>query len=242
MHITANSGFLLQVARDAGAGKLVPAAFQRPYAWTRHDVEAFWASIMARYPLGSLLLWEPKDDVDLDRLSRGRIGPVAADRDAYPGIILDGQNRLASYAWSCRAHDDPSPFPDDLSDMERATWASGMHLVADCRTETIRFVDAETASDPHCFAPGMLASTDANPVFRRHDKLVKFTDREANWLLGTIPDAIREARVIVTMLERASPEEALDAFRHIARAGVPMSDEDFEAAMAWALPSKSPVP
>jgi hypothetical protein len=50
-------------------------------------------------------------------------------------------------------------------------------------------------------------------------------------------DALREARLTLTVLERATPEQAKHAFLHICRTGVPMNEADFEAALSWSASS-----
>jgi hypothetical protein len=52
------------------------------------------------------------------------------------------------------------------------------------------------------------------------------------WLDGLIYK-VNGARIVTTTIENASPAEAIEAFRHIARVGVPVSDSDLEAALSF---------
>lgn len=63
--------------------------------------------------------------------------------------------------------------------------------------------------------------------------LDRCNESEFNWVMDEVPNAVRSARVVVTTLERASLAGAREAFAHICRAGQPISEEDFEAALAW---------
>ena len=50
--------------------------------------------------------------------------------------------------------------------------------------------------------------------------------------LDHVGGQLREARITITHMQNATIDEAREAFLHIARAGVPMSQEDFDNALA----------
>ena len=56
-------------------------------------------------------------------------------------------------------------------------------------------------------------------------------DDEALTWLDHVGSQLREARITITHIENATVEEAREAFLHISRAGVPMSQEDFDNAL-----------
>lgn len=70
-------------------------AFQRGYVWKQDQIIALLESIVAEYPIGSVLLW--KTDAKLNS-TRNIAGYRIPDRDeAYPvNYALDGQQRMAS--------------------------------------------------------------------------------------------------------------------------------------------------
>lgn len=222
--VVTESCLMMDVIADVRAGRVVPAAFQRPYVWTADDVEALWASILKGYPLGSLLMWNPRDP------SIGgttRLGPIAAASEGRRDIILDGQNRLVTMAWSTTPPD--AEVPSDAPG--HGVWRSGRTLVADPYLRTVRFVDnAEVAG---MMMPIHHLSGSLNTFLRRAWRRDE-DDRHAHWLDG-LGDLQRGARMIKVTIERATPAQARDAFLHIARAGVPMSAEDFDAATAFDL-------
>jgi hypothetical protein len=234
MRISQNTGFLIDILRSAGEGKLVPAAFQRPYVWSQDDVVAFWTSLLRKWPTGSMLIWEPDASVDMSRVGRTRLGPIESDGNAT-GIILDGQNRLASFAWSLRLPEDPMPGIDALSLAERVTWANREILVLDPEVRAARFVDEDEIYGDRLLLPaGLVVDIPKFWKFVRKRLEQGVPDWHVNWF-DECGNAIREARCSTVVLERASPADALEAFRHIAKAGVPMSEQDFEAAMAFAF-------
>jgi len=239
MRIQQNSGFLIDFLRQAGQGELVPAAFQRPYVWSKADVEAFWTSLLRKWPTGSLLIWEPDSSVDMGKVARSRLGPIQPD-GTPSGVILDGQNRLATFAWSMRLPGSPLPDLDLLSDAERETWANGDILVLDPDAKAARFMPEEQVYGDRLVMPAGLVIDPASywPFIRKRVNEANLkddvVDPAINWL-ETAANALRDARCSAVVIERATPDEALEAFRHIARTGVPMSEQDFEAAMSWAF-------
>src|SRR3546814_14680724 len=70
------------------------------------------------------------------------LGPIRIPELQRPALILDGQNRLVTFAWSMTPYEDevdPSAPGYDI-------WRSGKVLVADPHLETVRFVPEAEAS------------------------------------------------------------------------------------------------
>ncbi len=229
--------FLTDVFREVRQGRLVPALFQRPYVWSARDVEEFWESVVQGVPIGTFLTWTPGPGTDLSSLGRGRIGPVPACPDQWSSVILDGQNRLASYAWSLRKADDPLPDAASMSAAELETWGSGKVLVADPVERRVRFVPREEADVGLRMPAGYLTDGPAANAWMRDliRKGVDFPDAEVDWLFDTLDRKVRETRVLLVDVSEATPEEALSVFRRIARTGIPMSDQDYENALSFAF-------
>jgi hypothetical protein len=187
-----------------------------------------WGSILEGLPIGSFLMWEPPADFDRSTLARHRLGPLPIHDSDPETIILDGQNRLATIAWSLFQD---LPKPDDMSPAERETWDTFDTLVADFDERSIRFVPNCLVTDgPRFSMSKLLDSGEFWPYLRDHAK--RFSDDAINWF-DHVSTQVREARVINTMLHRATPEEAKRAFLHICKVGVPMSEADFDAAIGW---------
>jgi hypothetical protein len=226
---TQSFAFLGEIVERVRDGRLAPAAFQRPYVWTRHDVEEMWASIVSRDPLGGILLWTPGDEDVVRRMARSRLGPV----DLVPGprstLVLDGQNRLVTLAWSMV---DPEEVDDAAPGA--GTWrADDMVLAAvpssESRGPAVRFV-------PRDQVRGLTTPTWKlfdNHVFNRHvrenwDGQGVDGEIAIDWLTR-VQDSVREARVVVSTIEGGTAEQARRRLLRIARVGVPMSEEDFDA-------------
>lgn len=239
MKVNQTTVFVKGLVEDARNGLLLPAAFQRPYVWGKVEVLALVESILQGYPLGGILLWTPRGLSDSKRYQRSRLGPfLAGEPLEHASLLLDGQNRLATLAWLMR--DPVTPLPADITEQERVTWADGQQLVADLAEKTVHYVTAEVA-DSGFFLPvsALFDSRIANPLIRERWGTtwagVPEADRDVGlrWL-DRASSSVGNAKVIVTDLSGASLQEAKHAFMHICKVGVPMSEIDFDAALAWA--------
>jgi len=77
-------------------------SIQRPFVWTQDQTLRLLDSLMCGYPIGSLMVWKPKDKIRcrpfLDKYNDGErliaYPPTKEDPRAY--MVLDGQQRLQS--------------------------------------------------------------------------------------------------------------------------------------------------
>lgn len=233
--ITQETGFLSDLLARVRAGRLVPAAFQRPYRWTPEDVEEFWGSVADACPVGLFLIWKPPAGLPIAPLARPRLGPITVDLDRGPALILDGQNRLATYAWSMLRPDDPRPDPAAVSPQERAAWYGERVLTADSRARRVGFVARAEAEGLQHYPPGIVGDI---PLLNRTMRArlaagADIDDPGFDWL-DRLGEKLRTTRTVITTLEEATPEEAFRQFRRINRAGVPMSDADLARTLGLA--------
>lgn len=229
---------LRQLLAFTRAGRLVPAGFQRDYVWSQAQVIELMESIAQRLPIGSFLTWTPHDSVTRSAVSRNRLGPVVIPRDAgNTSLLLDGQNRLASVLWLYHDHD--QTLPEGLSVSERDIWATDTRLVVDLLARDFRFVPVdESESGMRLPARAVVDRLYASPLVRRrwdnHWGDIPEAAREdsLHWF-DRVQDAFGDTQVVAVDMEDATVEEARSAFLRICRAGVPMSQVDFDAAVSW---------
>jgi hypothetical protein len=70
-------------------------AFQRGYVWKQNQVIELLESIVANYPIGSILMWNTKERLKFTRNIGGYVIPET--KLEYPlNYVLDGQQRLSS--------------------------------------------------------------------------------------------------------------------------------------------------
>ena len=77
------------------SGDIALPEFQRPFVWTQKQVRNLLDSIYHNYPIGSLLVWESREDLE----SKRKIADleVNARSESYPvNYLLDGQQRLSA--------------------------------------------------------------------------------------------------------------------------------------------------
>lgn len=76
-------------------GDIYLPKFQREFVWERHQVLDLLDSVARNYPIGSVLLWQSKQELR----SEGKIADleIALPKPEYPvNYLLDGQQRLSS--------------------------------------------------------------------------------------------------------------------------------------------------
>lgn len=246
MKITQNARFLSDLVREVKQGLILPAAFQRPYAWGKKEVLDLCESIASGYPLGAFFLWSIPQEGASTR-TKSRLGPIAMRNtdDQFPhqvGVLLDGQNRLATMAWLLF---DPSEgnqesISAELTGQERLVWGTESSIIAYDLIEK-RFEFTSKAGLLAGFkVPSwiLMDATRINKYLREKFKgewaqVEESRQDEINEALDTANRQFMEARVVTTVLSDATAKQAKDAFLKVCRVGVPMSEDDFEAAAMW---------
>lgn len=246
MRVQQHSAFLTSLLTDVVAGRVVPAGMQRPYVWSKEDVEGLFDSILKGYPIGSFVYWQPDGKADLSQLAKVRLGPILSNPSgaswAPTQLLMDGQNRLASIAWSFLEGNPPSTV---YSDAEHKTWLDGSSLVVDHATRSICFVPKEEA-EVGLRLPAWTISATASPDLhkkamrlirqRQSDTWAECDDEAVDSFFSFWDEcnrAFQSARVTLTVIQDATPDEARTAFLRVCKVGVPMSAEDFDKAVNW---------
>jgi hypothetical protein len=224
IRIEQETDFVRSLQRRVVSGEVAPASFQRPYVWTEDDVEALWDSIDMGLPIGAFLLWRPTEPMECART----LGPVRLKPSRHSTLVLDGQNRLATLAWSAMDVGDRT-IPEEAAGS--GLWRGDRRLVADTHASRVRFADSAELSDPWLV-----------PMHRVADGLQKHLRRIWDGDEGELPrvkwlehleNRTIQARIVITTIH-ADETDARRAFARISRAGVPMSDADFESAITGA--------
>lgn len=214
------SDYALSLQRRAKSGEVAPAAFQRPYVWTAVEVEALWESIMMGLPIGSFVLWQPPGGAKASRM----LGPISLEPSAHAALILDGQNRLATLAWS--GTDPKEEISPEAAGYE--LWRSGRRLVADAHASRVRFADANEVNP--WLVPMHVIGNGLQSYLRKAWDGTEEQLSKVDWL-ENVEYRLRSARIIVTTIQ-ADEADARRAYYLMATGGVPISPEDFDAALA----------
>jgi hypothetical protein len=246
MEVNPSSGFAYDLVNRVARGEIVPAKFQRPYVWSKDDVLALFNSILMGISIGSFLIWEPSSDMDIDELGRDRLGPTVRNKQTGyrrpTGILLDGQNRLATIAWARHVGPVADEVIAQMSPQEKAIWGSGEALVLDFTSGGIRFVP-EAEAEVGLRLPLSAVIAQDFKVLRiasqRWEREMGIDTNEVDGMIKLYEHCGRRfmgARAADITITNATVEEAREAFLNICRVGVPMSQEDFDNAVQWKAP------
>ncbi|GIG38177.1 GmrSD restriction endonuclease domain-containing protein [Cellulomonas pakistanensis] len=100
-----------QLAQRVLTGDILLPKFQRDFVWPRDKVLGLLDSIALNYPIGSILLWQSKQELANERSIAGL--PIAEPKPDYPvNYLLDGQQRLSTVCGAL--HWTPNNDPDSL--------------------------------------------------------------------------------------------------------------------------------
>jgi hypothetical protein len=81
--------------RAIDQGTLRIPDFQRPFVWNEADMRKLFDSILMGYPIGSLLIWEPNEKVEIR--SAKKVGPFEVHKsETNPSFVIDGYQRLST--------------------------------------------------------------------------------------------------------------------------------------------------
>lgn len=84
-----------ELARRIRSGDILLPQFQREFVWERSQILELWDSIVRNYPIGSILLWQSRQELR----SENRIADleIQLPKPDYPvNYLLDGQQRLST--------------------------------------------------------------------------------------------------------------------------------------------------
>ncbi|MGA3565641.1 GmrSD restriction endonuclease domain-containing protein [Melissospora conviva] len=203
---------ILQLANRVLTGDILLPRFQRNFVWSRKQVIDLLDSIARNYPIGSMLLWQSRQELASERsIADLEVAPTKPD---YPvNYLLDGQQRLSTICGAL--HWKPGD-PDSV-------W----NLAYDLRSG--KFVHLETVeghpayqvplrnlSNPSTFFSG-LAPLDDELKQRAHRLFDRFTDY----------------LVPVVTLGDMSIQDVAPVFERINSTGTPLTIVDLMRAATW---------
>lgn len=87
---------LISIIENLKSGEIKVPPFQRNYVWNRDNIKDLFDSIKKGYPIGSIIIWKPKEKMDWNEentIGAFDIAPAEIERNCY---ILDGYQRLST--------------------------------------------------------------------------------------------------------------------------------------------------
>ena len=110
IEIEADKKNIREIIENVISGKwgLYIPAFQREFVWDEDDVRDFFDSVLRKYPVGTIILWQHTGyDPERDPFAEPLISGIETGVSAKKYYILDGQQRLTSimllyYGWNIK--------------------------------------------------------------------------------------------------------------------------------------------
>lgn len=202
-----------QLAYRVLTGDILLPKFQRDFIWPRSKVIGLLDSIARNYPIGSMLLWQSRQELASERTIAGL--PIADQRSDYPvNYLLDGQQRLSTV---CGALYWRPGAPDSI-------W----NIVYDLRTT--QFQHLYTADDPPLSQVPLRYIADAATYFRRISALDDADLQErANQLFNRFQDYMIAAVTLGDM----PINDIAPIFERINSTATPLTIVDLMRAATW---------
>ena len=110
IEIEADKKKIREIVENVISGKwsLYIPAFQREFVWDEDDIRDFFDSVLRKYPVGTIILWQHAGyDPGRDPFAEPLISGIETDFSSKKYYILDGQQRLTSimllyYGWKIK--------------------------------------------------------------------------------------------------------------------------------------------
>jgi hypothetical protein len=216
------------------SGAIRVPLFSRPFVWRPRQMTALFESIEDGYPIGSLVLWEPADEVE----SMNEIGGIPIPPPP-PGLpicyVLDGHQRLATLFGCLRAPASAQASADAW--MWRIYRVLGLRLSRESRYRHSGPVEAP----PHWLP---LRSVLRTKDFLSYQRVLTGIARgeELEELLHEAYDVshrIKDYRIPVVRVIGGSPSQATTVFSRLNSAGLSLTVDEQATAHEYTDGSES---
>lgn len=208
-----------ELARRVLAGDILLPQFQRDFVWKRQQVLDLLDSIAQNYPIGSLLLWQSRQE--LRRENRIADLEIVLPKPDYPvNYLLDGQQRLSAI---CGALYWNGPTPDSV-------W----NIAYDLRKR--EFVHLYTLDDPPQHQVRMNKLSDGAVFYKFYATLDSLSAPDKD-ILKINADALfnrfKDYKVAVVTLGDMSIRDVAPIFERINSTGTRLTIVDLMRAATW---------
>ncbi|WP_428667867.1 GmrSD restriction endonuclease domain-containing protein [Reyranella sp.] len=218
---------------DVDEGRVKIPRFQRPYVWTPQMMRELFESVLSGYPIGSLLLWTPQEELNVRTMDR--IGPIQSFKSSSKSqisLVLDGHQRLATLYGVLRLPEDHPR--DENASADTLSWWLGYDLKAE---EPRQLRRAEDFRDPSILPLRSVLKTaefvrfaraiDSSPSLSRAMKS-RYLDRA-----DEVQRALRDYRIALTIMRGGSVDDAVAIFSRINRSGRRMTSDQMAVALTY---------
>ncbi len=203
-------------------GEIRIPAFQREFIWEPDRVQFLMDSIYKGYPIGTLLLWRTKEQLQSDR----DLGPYTLPdpEEQYPiDYVLDGQQRLTSIFSVFQTN--LAPNPDTL-----IKWVDiYFDLLANEDAQDSQFVALEKEQ----VIPSRHIPLKVLFDVSEYGKLLRQVDDATAQRLYTLQNSFTEAQIPVETVETENHSRIAIIFERVNRGGVQLDTYQLLSAWTW---------
>lgn len=230
LHIETNIRLLSHLLDDLRAGKLQIPPFQREFVWTREKIRQLFESINQSYPIGSIILWKPAQNMGWT--NRSNIGSYKIPGIEGKGVyILDGYQRVSSI-FGCLTNPQKTNLICDNDD-----WQSLFNLYYDLEDES--FIYLRTGAYPFpCQVPVhiLMSTSDFRQYSRKNIENSGISSEKVDVYLDradAISGRLLAYQVACIEITNANIEEAVDIFARINSRGTDISFDWMVNALSY---------
>lgn len=203
-------------------GEIRIPAFQREFIWEPDRVQFLMDSIYKSYPIGTLLLWRTKEQLQFDR----DLGPYTLPNpeEQYPiDYVLDGQQRLTSIFSVFQTALTPNPKSSIM-------WVDiYFDLLAKEDAQDSQFVALEKLQiDPKRHIPLKVLFD-----VPEYGKLIRSVDDATAEQIYTLQNRFTEAQIPVETVETENHSKIAIIFERVNRGGVQLDTYQLLSAWTW---------
>ncbi|MER5643872.1 DUF262 domain-containing protein [Streptosporangium sp. NPDC002524] len=224
---------LEQILNMIAAGELRVPKFQRPFVWRPEQMLNLFDSIERGYPIGSLLIWQTKQQLaSLDEIGGLKIPPHRpGDQVAY---ILDGHQRLSTLFGGLKR---PSNAPRSAEQQDWMWWIYRVLGDGDDRSTRYRHWKYGDRA-PHTYLPmGSILRTmdflayarDLSPVKVPGGDITPFIDEAEQ-----VAQRIKQYKMAAVRLVGGSLTHAVEVFSRVNSSGQSMTPDQMVTALTYA--------
>ena len=203
---------------DIENGLLQIPSFQRDFVWTRDKIKELFDSIKNRYPIGSVLLWKPGQQIGDDKKTIGSYyTPKEKKEKVY---LLDGFQRFSTL-FGCLTNPNNSKLERDLKD-----WREYYDLYYDLEEEVFTYVRPKSRPLPFQIPVYILLNSSDFRQYARKEfetlndetRIDKYYDRA-----DQLSRILLEYQIASVDIKNADISEAVEIFSRVNSKGQPIS-------------------
>ena len=214
--------------QDIEHGIIQTPEFQRDFVWSRTSIKDLFDSIKNGYPIGSVLLWKPKEE-SFER--NNNFGPYYINESSNTySYILDGFQRMSTL-FGCLTN------PNKINiECDEAYRSKKFNLYYDLKEEEFIYPRSNNLIEPFQVPVYNLINTKAAFSFQNELYLANVSDEDIDLYLERYSDigtAFIDYSLPSINIDGGNIQEAVEIFSRVNSKGTPISTDWMISALAY---------